>query len=103
MDSLFSFPVGLFHPLQHAGLSRRTPEARHYIPYPANTLTMNDSLIGDFRRDWRVTLFPDGNSAPQFVEEIQQKHNLRVRRLPVEAIVGDERRQTLAVRGQVVG
>ncbi len=24
MDSLFSFPVGLFHPLQHAGLSRRT-------------------------------------------------------------------------------
>src|SRR5688572_5211153 len=25
MDSLFSFPVGLFHPLQHAGLSRRTP------------------------------------------------------------------------------
>jgi len=21
----FSFPVGLFHPLQHAGLSRRTP------------------------------------------------------------------------------
>jgi hypothetical protein len=25
MDSLFSFPVGLFHPLQHAGLARRTP------------------------------------------------------------------------------
>jgi phosphoserine phosphatase RsbU/P len=25
MDSLFSFPVGLFHPLQHAGLSRRSP------------------------------------------------------------------------------
>jgi hypothetical protein len=24
MDSLFSFPVGLFHPLQHAGLSRRS-------------------------------------------------------------------------------
>jgi hypothetical protein len=24
MDPLFSFPVGLFHPLQHAGLSRRT-------------------------------------------------------------------------------
>src|ERR1035437_2599166 len=23
--SRFSFPVGLFHPLQHAGLSRRTP------------------------------------------------------------------------------
>ncbi len=25
MDSLFSFPVGLFHPLQHAGSSRRSP------------------------------------------------------------------------------
>src|SRR5260370_30920252 len=25
MDSLFSFPVGLFHPLQHAPLSRRSP------------------------------------------------------------------------------
>jgi hypothetical protein len=24
MDSLFSFPVGLFHSLQHAGLSRRS-------------------------------------------------------------------------------
>ena len=24
MDSLLSFPVGLFHPLQHAGLARRT-------------------------------------------------------------------------------
>src|SRR6266704_2530272 len=28
MESLFSFPVGLFHPLQHAGLSRRTPVCR---------------------------------------------------------------------------
>ncbi len=28
MDSLFSFPVGLFHPLQHAGLSRRSPVCR---------------------------------------------------------------------------
>ena len=25
MESLFSFPVGLLHPLQHAGLSRRSP------------------------------------------------------------------------------
>jgi hypothetical protein len=24
MDSLLSFPVGLFHPLQHTGLSGRT-------------------------------------------------------------------------------
>ena len=28
MESLFSFPVGLLHPLQHAGLSRRTPSSR---------------------------------------------------------------------------
>src|SRR2546425_9551621 len=28
MESLFSFPVGLFHPLQHAGLSRRSPDRR---------------------------------------------------------------------------
>src|SRR5438105_14858119 len=28
MDSLLSFPVRLFHPLQHAGLSRRTPSCR---------------------------------------------------------------------------
>src|SRR6266568_4509381 len=30
MESLFSFPVGLFHPLQHAGLSRRTPVCRPF-------------------------------------------------------------------------
>jgi hypothetical protein len=28
MDSLLSFPVGLFHPLQHAGLSWRSPGCR---------------------------------------------------------------------------
>src|SRR6202043_1440915 len=28
MDSLLPFPVGLFHPLQHAGLSRRSPGCR---------------------------------------------------------------------------
>ena len=28
MDSLLSFPVGLFHPLQHDGLSRRSPVGR---------------------------------------------------------------------------
>jgi len=28
MDSLLSFPVGFFHPLQHAGLSRRSPVCR---------------------------------------------------------------------------
>jgi hypothetical protein len=28
MEPLFSFPVGLLHPIQHAGLSRRTPGCR---------------------------------------------------------------------------
>ena len=28
MESLFSFPVGLLHPLQHAGLSRRSPSCQ---------------------------------------------------------------------------
>ena len=31
MDSLLSFPVGLFHPLQHAGLSRRSPVCRQTV------------------------------------------------------------------------
>ena len=30
MESLFSFPVGIFHPLQHAGLSRRSPDCRRF-------------------------------------------------------------------------
>src|SRR5229473_1856501 len=33
MDSLLSFPVGLFHPLQHAGLSRRSPDCRQTGSY----------------------------------------------------------------------
>jgi hypothetical protein len=33
MDSLLSFPVGLFHPLQHAGLSRRSPGGRSFVVF----------------------------------------------------------------------
>src|ERR1700758_1236622 len=33
MESLFSFPVGLLHPLQHAGLSRRTPSSRPTLTF----------------------------------------------------------------------
>jgi hypothetical protein len=33
MESLFSFPVGLLHPLQHVGLSRRTPVGRRSRSY----------------------------------------------------------------------
>jgi len=35
MDSLFSFPVGLFHPLQHAGLARRSPVGRQLVNNPS--------------------------------------------------------------------
>ena len=31
MDSLLSFPVGLFHPLQHDGLSQRSPSCRQLM------------------------------------------------------------------------
>src|SRR5580692_7813927 len=31
----FSFPVGLFHPLQHAGLSRRSPVCRRSTRTPS--------------------------------------------------------------------
>src|ERR1700692_4296646 len=45
MDSLHSFPVGLFHPLQHAGLSRRSPCSR---PSGSN-LTANTFVGTDLR------------------------------------------------------
>src|SRR5215467_12322939 len=42
MDSLFSFPVGLFHPLQHAGLSRRSTCCR----YTGQVLHVPNELLG---------------------------------------------------------
>jgi hypothetical protein len=42
MDSLLSFPVGLFHPLQHAGLSQRSPGGRqtnHNTPQTVGAFT----------------------------------------------------------------
>jgi hypothetical protein len=36
MDSLLSFPVGLFHPLQHAGLSRRSAVGRRLARKPVS-------------------------------------------------------------------
>ena len=38
MDSLLSFPVGLFHPLQHAGLSRRSPIYRQSLIDPGGIM-----------------------------------------------------------------
>jgi hypothetical protein len=52
MDSLLSFPVGLFHPLQHAGLSRRSPSCRpsRRNPIKRNT-SREDSMSPCDRRD----------------------------------------------------
>jgi hypothetical protein len=36
MDSLLSLPVGLLHPLQHAGLSRRSPDTPSLRRYPVS-------------------------------------------------------------------
>jgi hypothetical protein len=38
-----SFPVGLFHPLQHAGLSRRSPVCRPLVPNRRIILSTGES------------------------------------------------------------
>ena len=53
MDSLFSFPVGLFHPLQHAGLSRRTPDCRQSARNP-NLRLPGTSYLENFRPTERL-------------------------------------------------
>jgi hypothetical protein len=45
MESLFSFPVGLLHPLQHAGLSRRSPTSRLFGQVTTIALSEPDSEI----------------------------------------------------------
>src|SRR5215467_5290446 len=46
MDSLLSFPVGLFHPLQHAGLSRRSPSCHpREHPHSADRLPFRCSRL----------------------------------------------------------
>jgi hypothetical protein len=44
MDSLFSFPVGLFHPLQHAGLSRRSTYYRDTVDWKSCVLDWNSPV-----------------------------------------------------------
>jgi len=44
MDSLLSFPVGLFHPLPLAGLSRRSPSRRPSGSYPRATPNTSSPL-----------------------------------------------------------
>ena len=64
MDSLFSFPVGLFHPLQHAGLSRRTPDRRRYsrsarLPIPSGARSKGLGRHHSLRRGHRPQEGPD--------------------------------------------
>ncbi len=51
MDSLFSFPLWLFHPLQHAGLSQCTPDSRRFGLW----------LCLIVSRSWRSRLEQSGN------------------------------------------
>jgi hypothetical protein len=53
MDSLFSFPVGLFHPLQHAGLSRRSPYNRVAVKVTVNQYRVHFH----FHEPWCVEVF----------------------------------------------
>src|SRR5207244_3589301 len=46
MDSLLSFPVGLFHPLQHAGLSRRSPNEPSPAGCGAHPEILNPPSVG---------------------------------------------------------
>jgi len=48
MDSLLSFPVGLFHPLQHAGLSRRSPDGRRLAKNIRAPRTFTSSVAVEF-------------------------------------------------------
>ena len=54
MDSLFSFPVGLFHPLLHAGLSRRSPGGRLAVQNAALGVC---SQLGMENEIFRIFLF----------------------------------------------
>jgi hypothetical protein len=55
MEFAFSFPVRLFHPLQHAGLARRTPgmdsnhssRPREGTPFLLLSVAPNDRFVGD--------------------------------------------------------
>ena len=53
MESLNSFPVGLFHPLQHAGLSRRSTCSRLIVQVtfslPLTPTRLCDPLTSDIR------------------------------------------------------
>ena len=55
MDSLLSFPVRLFHPLQHAGLSRRSPDCRRSVPNIGRRRLRPDEPVC---RQFRFRYFP---------------------------------------------
>jgi len=51
MESLFSFPVGLLHPLQHAGLARRSPNCRRLglkaEVFPTSSVLRSVQFLGE--------------------------------------------------------
>src|SRR5215813_8177026 len=52
MESLLSFPVGLFHPLQHAGLARRSPDCPSLVNREEkgrNPITEHSAIVGQNR------------------------------------------------------
>jgi hypothetical protein len=89
MDSLFSFPVGLFHPLQHAGLSRRSPVCRplsHYV----------DS--GTMRRNLR--LIPVVGVPPDFLDVEGDTAAVSGRLILEKAEIGPERNSKKLLQGR---
>jgi hypothetical protein len=56
MDSLLPFPVGLFHPLQHAGLSRRSSGASSTL----RSSTLNELREIDLAKAGRVAVYSFG-------------------------------------------
>jgi hypothetical protein len=68
MDSLLSFPVGLFHPLQHAGLSRRSPSCRQRGNSRAGHVSLQQFALGQVRSEpgWSLSS-TDNQKAPSIV------------------------------------
>jgi hypothetical protein len=56
MDSLLSFPVGLFHPLQHAGLSRRTRLTDYPTSENVANLVFAKALEKIVDQDWKFLI-----------------------------------------------
>src|SRR6185503_21252878 len=69
MDSLFSFPVGLFHPLQHAGLSRRST-------YYRTANSVKDALAYKYNLQLRATTWKRSVNRRVVGSTTRKKHSL---------------------------